>query len=138
MWTVFYPSSNFFVFQYFCMRFFLESHLILKRSFPASFVDKMIFCTSYIFSTYKWSTEKTVQETVGAMIVDWLSCIICRLSWRICFLLNSFFSRTFLFSNNIGGTKHNCINKRSRKWTFQDEMWIHKKTHVKNIEKQKS
>ena len=42
MVVFFCPSSNFFIFQYFFMKFFVQSDLILKRSFPRSF-DNSIF-----------------------------------------------------------------------------------------------
>ena len=106
--SFFYPSSNFEGFQYFSMKIFVKSDLILKRWFPRSFVDKFIFSTSIISIIETVSHSGKLWRCVRHLLSLWANnkyCIISQLEYH------GFFQSTTDSMENIGVLKMNLSTK---------------------------
>ena len=134
----FCPISNFLFFQYFCMIFCVESHLIPKRSFPRYFWWLVHFWHPLDFPITTLLGEKHSKPYRFRVFFVYRS-----VQLRVLFVYQSvqlrvFFRLTKLLLQNPGGTKSERVIKKTSEMNVSGWDVILQKKTCKNIEKTKS
>ena len=123
----FCPISNFLFFQYFCMIFCVESHLIPKRSFPRYFWWLVHFWYPLDFPITTLLGENSSKPYRFRMFFVYQS-----------IRLRVFFRLTKLLLQNPGGTKSERVIKKTSEMNVSGWDVILQKKSCTNIEKTKS
>ena len=123
---IFYPSSNFFVIQYFLWFFFWNQVSSQNVHFRVLFMINL----RVILPINIFQKQLTLGNRLSSTIFEWWL-TVCRM------IITTTYLREQYFPENLEVSKNQIIDKRPRKWTFRNGIWFQKKKHGKILDNTK-